>query len=68
MLLWLSRRDPKGKTGSEIIEAQDQALQIRCHAIKSVEKKTSSKRRLCQEYDEKIEHLISACPILEKEQ
>jgi len=33
-LLWLSRGDLKGKTGSEIIEAQNQALQIRCHAMK----------------------------------
>lgn len=66
-LLWLSRRDLKGKTESEIIEAQNQALQIRCHAIKIL-RKTGSKRRLCQECDEKIGHIISACPLLAKEQ
>lgn len=31
-------------------------------------RKTGSKRRLYQDYDEKIEHIISACPILTKEQ
>jgi len=33
-LLWLSRRDLKGKTRGEIIESQNQALQIRYHGIK----------------------------------
>jgi len=29
---------------------------------------TDSKCRLCQQYDETIDHIISACPILAKEQ
>ena len=27
-----------------------------------------SKSSLCQQFDEKVEHIISACPILSKEQ
>jgi len=29
---------------------------------------TDSKCRLCQQFDETIDHIISACPILAKEQ
>jgi hypothetical protein len=65
-LLWLSRRDLKGKTGSEIIAVHDRALQIKCHAIKISKTKTGIK--LYQDYDEKIDHIRTACPVLAKEQ
>jgi hypothetical protein len=45
LLLWLSKSDLKRKTESEIIAAQDQALQIRCHAIKILKTKIDGKRR-----------------------
>jgi len=32
MLIWLSKGDLKGEAASEIIAAQNQALQTRCHA------------------------------------
>jgi hypothetical protein len=41
MLLWLSRGDFKGETEREIMAAQDQALQTKCHATKIL--KTDSK-------------------------
>jgi len=63
-LLWLSRGDLKGGNESEIIAAQDQALQTKYHATKILKIETDSK---CQQSDEIIDH-ISACPILAKEQ
>ena len=36
-------------------------------ATKILNTETDSKCRLCQQFDEKIDHIISACPILAKE-
>ena len=58
-LLWLSRGDLKGETDSEIIAAQDQALQTKYHATKILQTETDSKCRLCQQSDETLEHIIS---------
>jgi hypothetical protein len=65
---WLSKRDLKAKTESEIVAAQDQALQTKYYATKILNTETDSKCRLYQQCDETIEHIISACPILAKEQ
>ena len=48
--------------------AQDQALQTKYYATKIYNTETDSKCRLCQQFDETIDHIISACPILAKEQ
>ena len=48
--------------------AQDQALQTKYYATKILNKETDSKCKLCQKFDETIDHIISACPILTKEQ
>ena len=48
--------------------AQDQALQTKYYARKILKTETDSKCRLCQQFDEKIDHIISACPVLAKEQ
>jgi hypothetical protein len=66
--LWLSKGDLKVETESEIVAAQDQALQTKYYAIKILNTETDSKCRLCQQFDETIEHIISACPILAEEQ
>jgi len=66
--LWLSKGDLKAETESEIVAAQDQALQIKYYATKILNIETDSKCRLCPQFDEKIDHIISACPILAKEQ
>ena len=47
--------------------AQDQALQTKYYATKMLNTETDSKCRLCQQFDETIDH-ISACPVLAKEQ
>jgi len=44
-LLWLLRGDLKGETGSEIMAAQDQALQTKYHASKLLRTETDSKCR-----------------------
>jgi hypothetical protein len=49
------------------VAAQDQALQTKYHATKLLNTQTGSKCRVCQQCDETIDHIISACPILAKE-
>jgi len=68
MLLCLSREDRKGKAESEIIAAQDQALQIKYRATNLLPTEIDSKCRHSKQFDETTEHIISACPILAKEQ
>jgi hypothetical protein len=68
MFLWLSKRDLKAETESEIVAAQDQELQTKYYATKVLNTETDSKCRLCQQFDETIDHIILACPILAKEQ
>jgi len=58
----------RAETESEIVAAQDQSLQTKYYATKILNTETDSKCRLCQQSDEKIDHMISACPILAKEQ
>jgi hypothetical protein len=48
--------------------AQDQALQTKYNATKILNTETDSKCRLCHQFDETIDYIISACPILAKEQ
>jgi hypothetical protein len=48
--------------------AQDQALNTTYYATKVLHIETDSKCRLCQQLDETIDHIISACPVLAKEQ
>jgi len=66
--LWLSKEDLKGESESEIVAAQDQALQTKYYASKILSKETEGKCRLGQKFDETIDHIISACPILAKQQ
>ena len=66
MFLWLLRGDVKGETESEIIVVQDQALQTKYPATKILQTERDNKCRLCKQFDETVEHIISACPVLEK--
>jgi len=66
--LWLLKGDLKAETESEIVAAQDQAIQTKYYTMKILNTETDSKCRLCQKFDETIDHIISACPILAKEQ
>jgi hypothetical protein len=66
--LWLTKGDLKAETESEIVAAQDQALQTKYYATKILNTNTDSKCRLCHQFDGTIDHIISACPVLAKEQ
>ena len=66
-ILWISKGDLKAETESEIVAAQDQALQTKYYATKILNTETDSRCRLCQQFDETVDHIISACPILAKE-
>jgi hypothetical protein len=68
MFIWLSKGDLKAETESEIVAAQDQALHTKYYTTKILDTETDSKCRLCQQFDETIDHIISACPILANEQ
>ena len=67
IIIIITKGDLKAETESEIVAAQDQALQTKYYATKILNTETDSKCRLCQKFDEKIDHIISACPILAKE-
>ena len=66
--LWLSKGDLQAETGGKIVAAQDQALNTKYYAKKILHTETDSKCRLCQQHDETRDHVISACPILAKEE
>jgi hypothetical protein len=53
---------------SEIIAAQDQALQTKYHVTKMLQTETDGKCRHCRQFEETEEHIISACLILAKEE
>jgi hypothetical protein len=66
--LCLSKGDLKAETESDIVAAQDRALNTKRCATKLLHTETDSKCRLCQQLDQTIDHIISACPVLAKEQ
>jgi len=51
-----------------MVAAQDQALQTKYYTTKILNTERDSKCRLCQQFDETIDHIIPACPVLAKEQ
>jgi hypothetical protein len=50
------------------VAAQDQTLQTKYYATKILNIETDNKCRLCQQFDETIDHIISTCSILAKKQ
>jgi Ni,Fe-hydrogenase III component G len=64
--LWLSKGDLKAETESEIVAAQDQALQTKYHATEILQTEKDSKCRLCYQFEETADHIVSACPVLAK--
>jgi hypothetical protein len=50
------------------VAAQDQALQTKYHVTKILQTEKDSKCRLCHQFEETVDHIMSACPILAKEQ
>ena len=58
----------KGETEGFIVAAQDQSLATNNYRNKIIKDGTNPKCRLCHEYDETIEHIISGCPVLAKKE
>jgi hypothetical protein len=50
----------EGRVESEIVAAQDQALQAEYHATKIFQTETDSKCRICQKFHVTIVHIIAA--------
>jgi hypothetical protein len=50
------------------LAAQDQALNTKNYDTKVLHTEKDSKCRLCQQLDDRIDNIMSACPILAKEQ
>jgi hypothetical protein len=48
------------------VAAQDQGISTNYFKNKILKKGIESKRRLCKQHEETIDHLTSACPILAK--
>lgn len=69
VLLCLQRAgDLKTQTGSEITAARDQALKTKYRATKILQTETENKCKPCKQFDERIGHIISPCPMLTKGQ
>jgi hypothetical protein len=63
---WLKFGDIKGETESRTVAAHDQAISTNYFKREILKEETESRCRLCKEYEETIDHLISECPILVK--
>jgi hypothetical protein len=66
--LWLSKGDLKAETEGEIVAAQYQAIKNKILRNEDNKHRDRQQKRLCQQFDETIDHIISAFPILAKEQ
>jgi len=60
--------DDDDNNNNNNIKIINQALQTKYYATKILNIETDSKCRLCQQFDETVDHVISACPVLAKEQ
>jgi hypothetical protein len=63
---WLKFGDIRGETESFNVVAQDQALGTNYFKRKVLKEKSENKCRLCEEYEEIIDHLTSGCVVLVK--
>ena len=63
---WLKGTELKAETEGLIIAAQDQSLATRLYHHQVIKDGTSPLCRLCNRYDESIEHILYECPELAK--
>ena len=54
----------KGETKGLIIAAQDQSLATRSYHNKIIKDGTDPKCRMCNEFEETIDHIVAGCPVL----
>ena len=65
---WLQSSGLTAETEGFIIAAQDHSLATRYYQHKIMKNGTDPKCRLCHEFDESLEHIISGCPLLAKKE
>lgn len=65
---WLRSSQLKGETEGFIIAAQDQSLVTRLYQHQIVKDGTDPKCRLCNQYMESVDHIVSGCPVLAKKE
>ena len=63
---WLKSSGLKSETEGFIIAAQDQSLATRLYHASIIKDGTSPLCRMCNKYDETIDHIVSGCPELAK--
>ena len=61
---WLKSPGLKGETEGLIIPAQDQSLATRSYHNKIIKDGTDPKCRMCNEFEETIDHIVAGCPVL----
>ena len=67
--LWLSKGDLKAETESEMLAAQDRALQTKYYATEILNTETDRQQvQTLQQLDETVDRIISAWPIMAKKQ
>ena len=62
---WLRSTGLKAETKGLIIEAQDQSLTKRSYHARIIKDGTNLICRICNRYEETIDHIVSSCPELE---
>jgi hypothetical protein len=60
------RRHVERRSESEMAEPRDLALQTKYQATKISQTETDRKCGICHQFDDKTDHVLSACPILAK--
>ena len=63
---WLKSSGLKSETEGFIIATQDQSLATRLYHASIIKDGTSPLCRMCNKYDETIDHIVSGCPELAK--
>ena len=61
---WLRSVGLKAETEGFIMAAQDQSLFTRNYQARIIKNGADPKCRMCDQYDETIDHLVSGCPII----
>ena len=63
---WLKSSGLKSETEGPIIAAQDQSLMTKQYQSEIMKNGMNPKCRLCNQYNETIDHIVSGCPVLAK--
>ena len=63
---WLKSPGLKGETEGLIIAAQDQSLATRSYHNKIIKDGTDPKCKMCNEFEETIDHIVAGSPVLAK--